>query len=173
MLFSGIERISGPWWHEFDSRHAYFIDRTIGLATPSNFCRPATPTGSLLFATPRPERPSDPANPARPGPARDTLGPGPGPARIAYRLASRARNRRARGRVLGAGLPGSLRLKSYSARRTASVSIAYQVPQHAPCRIRRAKFPAANREKTALGSPTTPAIARPWPKGSRAAEGAV
>ena len=33
------------------------------IATPSNFCRPATPTGSLLFAAPRPERPSDPANP--------------------------------------------------------------------------------------------------------------
>ena len=36
---------------------------TLGLATPSIFCRPATPTGSLLFAAPRPERPSDPANP--------------------------------------------------------------------------------------------------------------
>ena len=36
---------------------------TLESATPSNFCRPATPTGSLLFAAPRPERPSDPANP--------------------------------------------------------------------------------------------------------------
>ena len=135
---------------------------TIELATPSKFCRPATPTGSLLFATPRPERPSDPANPARPGPARDTLGPGP--ARIACHLASRARNRRARGRVLGAGLPGSLRLKSYSARRTASVSIAYQVPQHAPCRIRRAKFPAATAKKRPGAAPPHPHSPGPGPR---------
>ena len=47
----------------FDSQLKKGKYRSLGLATPSNFCRPATPTVSLLFAAPRPERPSDPANP--------------------------------------------------------------------------------------------------------------
>ena len=52
--------------------------RTPESATPSNFCRPATPTGSLLFAAPRPERPSDPANPAKRQVAQTIAGTYPG-----------------------------------------------------------------------------------------------
>ena len=48
----------------FTSISWYLIMR---FATPMDFCRPATPTGSLLFAAPRPKRPSDPANPGREG----------------------------------------------------------------------------------------------------------
>ena len=64
MLFSGTKGITGKWWHGLDSLKliVYYFNHI--SATPGNFCRPATPTGSLLFAAPRPERPSDPANPA-------------------------------------------------------------------------------------------------------------
>ena len=63
MLFSGIKRMSGQWWRGFDILHDEIKYLPSDLATPSTFCRPATPTGSLLFAAPLPERPSDPANP--------------------------------------------------------------------------------------------------------------
>ena len=67
MLFSGVRRITAPRWQGFNSQQLHILWPTLRSATPSNFCRPATPTGSLLFAAPRPERPSDPANPgARP-----------------------------------------------------------------------------------------------------------
>ena len=61
-LFCGIIR-PRRWWHGFGSQLNQMPVHSLRSATPSNFCRPATPTGSLLFAAPRPERPSDPANP--------------------------------------------------------------------------------------------------------------
>ena len=74
MLFSGVRRITAPRWQGFNSQQLHILWPTLRSATPSNFCRPATPTGSLLFAAPRPERPSDPANPGWDGLGWDGLG---------------------------------------------------------------------------------------------------
>ena len=79
MLFSGIGPLPALWRHGFVSHIVHMNEPHSKIATPTNFCRPATPTGSLLFAAPRPERPSDPANPGAGSAAFSPAAPKAGP----------------------------------------------------------------------------------------------
>ena len=76
MLFSGIKRIPGPWWHGFDSQHVHVMVPYSRISDPEQFLPPRDPDGVATFCRPATRATQRPCQPWMGGKPARRRGPG-------------------------------------------------------------------------------------------------